>query len=130
MSDSRLLSAVPWANAGNRGGSCVAAGLTCRTLRSMTTEGARHVAYADLVGGLLDARVDPATEHLAQQVVGEHRPRPAHQIEGQHRTATHRVDVGECVGSRDATEVVGVVDDGCEEVGRADDRAGRAWLGA
>jgi hypothetical protein len=30
----------------------------------MTTEGARHVAYADLVGGLLDARVDPATEHF------------------------------------------------------------------
>jgi hypothetical protein len=30
----------------------------------MTTDGARHVAYADLVGGLLDARVDPATEHF------------------------------------------------------------------
>lgn len=30
----------------------------------MTTEGARHVAYSDLVGGLLDARVDPATEHF------------------------------------------------------------------
>jgi hypothetical protein len=30
----------------------------------MTTEGARHVAYADLVGGLLDARLDPATEHF------------------------------------------------------------------
>ncbi len=30
----------------------------------MTTEGARHVAYADLVGGLLDARDDPATEHF------------------------------------------------------------------
>ena len=31
---------------------------------AMTTEGARHVAYADLVGGLLDARVDPATDHF------------------------------------------------------------------
>jgi hypothetical protein len=30
----------------------------------MTTEGARHVAYADLVGGLLDARLDPATERF------------------------------------------------------------------
>lgn len=30
----------------------------------MTTEGARQVAYADLVGGLLDARVDPATERF------------------------------------------------------------------
>ena len=30
----------------------------------MTTDGALHVAYADLVGGLLDARVDPATEHF------------------------------------------------------------------
>jgi hypothetical protein len=30
----------------------------------MTTDGARHVAYADLVGGLLDARLDPATEHF------------------------------------------------------------------
>jgi len=27
----------------------------------MTTEGSRHVAYADIVGGLLDARLDPAT---------------------------------------------------------------------
>jgi hypothetical protein len=27
----------------------------------MTTEGLRHVAYADIVGGLLDARLDPAT---------------------------------------------------------------------
>ena len=27
----------------------------------MTTEGARHVAYADIVGGLLEARLDPAT---------------------------------------------------------------------
>jgi hypothetical protein len=30
----------------------------------MTTEGARQVAYADLVGGLLDARMDPATERF------------------------------------------------------------------
>jgi hypothetical protein len=30
----------------------------------MTTEGARQVAYADLVGGLLDARQDPATERF------------------------------------------------------------------
>ena len=30
----------------------------------MTTEGARQVAYADLVGGLLDARLDPATERF------------------------------------------------------------------
>ena len=30
----------------------------------MSTEGARHVAYADLVGGLLDARLDPATERF------------------------------------------------------------------
>jgi hypothetical protein len=30
----------------------------------MTTDGARHVAYADLVGGLLDARLDPATERF------------------------------------------------------------------
>jgi hypothetical protein len=27
----------------------------------MTTEGSRQVAYADIVGGLLDARLDPAT---------------------------------------------------------------------
>lgn len=27
----------------------------------MTTAGSRHVAYADIVGGLLDARLDPAT---------------------------------------------------------------------
>jgi len=27
----------------------------------MTSEGLRHVAYADIVGGLLDARLDPAT---------------------------------------------------------------------
>ena len=30
----------------------------------MPTEGARTVAYADLVGGLLDARVDPATDRF------------------------------------------------------------------
>ncbi len=30
----------------------------------MTTEGARQVAYADLVGGLLDARLDPATDRF------------------------------------------------------------------
>ena len=30
----------------------------------MTSEAARSVAYADLVGGLLDARADPATERF------------------------------------------------------------------
>ena len=34
----------------------------------MTTEGARHVAYADLVGGLLDARLDPATERFDEEL--------------------------------------------------------------
>jgi hypothetical protein len=34
----------------------------------MTTEGARHVAYSDLVGGLLDARLDPATERFDEEL--------------------------------------------------------------
>ena len=34
----------------------------------MTTEGARQVAYADLVSGLLDARLDPATERFDEEL--------------------------------------------------------------
>ena len=46
------------------------------------------------------------------------RAREREQVHRGERAAAHRVDVGERVGGGDATEVVGVVDDGREEVDR------------
>ena len=47
--------------------------------------------------------------------------RPGDEVEREQRRATHRVDVGERVRGRDASPVVGVVDDRREEVGGDDD---------
>ena len=66
--------------------------------------------------GLLGHR-QPTTQHLGEQLHRQHAARPADQVDRDHRTAAHRVDVGERVGGGDAAPVVGVVDDRGEEVG-------------
>src|SRR5690606_21847170 len=65
-----------------------------------------------------------AAQHLRGDVEGDAVPGPREEIDRDDRGAAHRVDVGQRVGRGDAAEVVGVVDDGGEEVGRGDDRAG------
>ena len=52
------------------------------------------------------------------QLERQHVAGPAEQVDRDDRAATHRVDVGEGVGGGDPAPVVGVVDDGGEEVGR------------
>ena len=46
--------------------------------------------------------------------------RPAQEVHGEDRPPPHRVDVRERVGGADATPVVRIVDDRCEEVHRAE----------
>ncbi len=43
-------------------------------------------------------------------------------MEGGERGSAHRIDVGEGVRGGDATPVAWIVDDGCEEVDRLDER--------
>ena len=60
---------------------------------------------------------DPA-DRVDRQLVDRH----AHQRQREERRAAHRVDVGDRVGRGDRAEVVRIVDDRHEEVGRRDDR--------
>jgi len=74
------------------------------------------VPPADVAAGLL-RHVKTAAQHLAGDLQGQHVPGPAEQVHRHQRAPAHRVDVGERVGGRDPAPVVGVVDDGGEEVG-------------
>ena len=77
------------------------------------------VAAGDEAAGL-SGDVEAAAQHLLRQLERQDVARPAEQVERDHRTATHGVDVRQGVGRRDAAPVVGVVDDGREEVGRGE----------
>ena len=66
--------------------------------------------------------VEAAAQDLAQDVAAEPLEREGDDVQRRERRAAHRVDVGERVGRGDAPEVVGVVDDGGEEVDRLDER--------
>src|SRR5258708_19663496 len=63
------------------------------------------------------ARDDPLN-HLDRHLVDRH----TDDGEREDRLAAHRIDVRERVGRGDAAEVVGIVDDGREEIGGGDDR--------
>ena len=65
--------------------------------------------------------VGAAVEDPGEEVEGQPLPGPGDEVDGQQRLAAHGVHVGEGVGGRDPSPVVGVVDDGGEEVG-ADDQ--------
>ncbi|BDB39771.1 hypothetical protein IWGMT90018_02170 [Mycobacterium kiyosense] len=58
-----------------------------------------------------------AAQHLGHQLQRQQVPRPADQVDRDHRAAAHRIDVRQRVGRGDPAPVVGVVDDGREEVG-------------
>ena len=64
------------------------------------------------------AAVQDAADHLDRQLVDRH----AHQRERHDRRAAHGVHVGNGVGRRDAAEIVRVVDDRHEKVGRRNER--------
>ena len=64
-----------------------------------------------------------AFDDALQQAFAEQVARESDQAERKQRTRAHRVDVGERVGGGDASEVVGIVDDGREEVDGRDQRA-------
>ena len=66
-----------------------------------------RAGLADLLG---------AAAHDLAHDLGAEGTREREQVHRGERTAAHRVDVGQRVGGGDATEVVGVVDDGREEV--------------
>jgi hypothetical protein len=59
---------------------------------------------------------DPA-QQLEPQGTG-----PADEIESRDGTTAHRVDIGQRVRRRDPPPIEGVVDNGCEEVNRLNDR--------
>ena len=67
-------------------------------------------------------RLGAATQYLGQdrivQVFG-----PSDQIDGHHRLAAHGVHIAERVGCRDGAKIVGVVNNGREEIGRGNERA-------
>ncbi len=63
-----------------------------------------------------------AFEHAPDGAGREHVDRHAHQRQRHDRSASHGVDVADRVGGGNAAEVVRVVDDGHEEVGRRDQR--------
>ena len=65
-------------------------------------------------------RRDRRAAPRARDSAGRTLARPAQQVDGEDRTATHGVDVGQRVRGRDATPVVGVIDDRREEVDRAE----------
>ena len=70
-----------------------------------------------LAGDLRPTLQDPA------EILERQRPRGERDdVQRGERARPHRVDVGEGVGRGDAPEVVGVVDDGREEVDRLDQR--------
>jgi hypothetical protein len=64
------------------------------------------------------AALEHAREHRQWQLLD----RPPDEVEREDRASAHRVHVGERVRRGDASPVVGVVDDRCEEVGREDQR--------
>ena len=64
------------------------------------------------------AAVEDAADRLDRQLVDRH----ADERQREQRRAAHRVDVRDRVGRGDPAEVVRIVDDGHEEVGRRDDR--------
>jgi hypothetical protein len=66
--------------------------------------------------------VGSAPQHLAKQLGSELLDRPGRQVERGERARTHRVDVGQRIGSSDPPEVVRIIDDRGEEVDRLDDR--------
>ena len=73
----------------------------------------------DRAGGAHD--VVAAVEHAREQLERETLARPGDEVEREQRRAAHRVHVGQRVGRRDPSPVVGVVDDRGEEVGGDDD---------
>ena len=66
--------------------------------------------------------VGTPAQDLAQDRFPELFEREGHEVQRGDGPPTHRVDVGERVGGRDPPEVVGVVHDRREEVGRVDER--------
>jgi hypothetical protein len=75
------------------------------------------------MSGGLGADVTPAAQHLGGDAERDDVARPGQQVDRDERRTAHRVDVGQRVGGGDPTPVVGVVDDGREEVGGRDDGA-------
>ena len=71
--------------------------------------------------GRLGPHLHPATQHLGQQLHRQDAARPADQVDGDDRPSAHRVHVRQRVGRGDPAPVVGVVDDGGEEVRGGDD---------
>ena len=65
--------------------------------------------------------VGAAVEDPGQELEGQALSGPRHQVEGHDGRAAHGVDVGEGVGGRHPSPVVGIVDDGGEEVDGEDD---------
>ena len=63
-----------------------------------------------------------AAEHLGHQLHRQHAAGPADQVDRHDRPAAHRVNVRERVGRGDPAPVVGIVDDGSEEVGGGEHR--------
>ena len=58
----------------------------------------------------------PALEHTRHHLEREGIARPAHEVQAESRPPTHGVHIGQGVGRCHPSPVVGVVDDGREEV--------------
>jgi hypothetical protein len=66
--------------------------------------------------------VEPAAQNLRQELHRQDVAGPADEVDRHHRPTTHRVDIRERIGRSDPAPVIGVVDDGSEEVSSTDHR--------
>ena len=69
-----------------------------------------------------------AFKHFADGVQWQHINRHANQRQRKERRAAHGVNVGNGVGRGDPAKIVGIIDDGHEEIGRRDNRLLRVDL--
>ena len=105
-------------------------GIAFDQLRMDQSEGDQAVDRLDRIDAVAAGNRDPggaadrfaAGEDARDDLCRQHVDRHADQRQRHDRPAAHGIDVGNGVGGRDAPEVVGVVDDGHEEIGGGDQR--------